>query len=254
MKLSCSSDQPTPTSSTSSISVSYGDEYLVHAECIYCKSCQYKINVFDEYYFDNKSHLLCKQCTIKSQKQLQLDHHNEQSDCHVNNKTLKRKKFKTTSERLSTRQKELIKKKFLTINCDLIELKNYYLDTIKDFADEIDCSEKSVINYIDKRLAKRIVNDKNCEAIINVGITTSTIGTTSSGSESNESCQTNNKNYLTHKNEDTILDQLTKLDKTIAPNQNPFVNCVTSKKSINTITITSAIEKEKIELNTFNFY
>ena len=153
------------------------DDYLVHIECFKCELCKTVLHELDQYYFDLNEILLCKACTI---------------DSYFNQKC--KRKISNRTERLSSKQKEMIKKKMLLVeNFDDL---NFDLD---DFAKHIDCTLKSLLKYVDKQFNKKL-KLPNC------------------GTNSDILFLLDNNSS----NCDNMMDQLKKLDKTIAPNKNPF--------------------------------
>jgi hypothetical protein len=154
-----------------------GDECLAHVECFKCKLCKIELKETNEYYFDLNENMLCRPCTIDS----------------YSNQKCKRKM--KSSDRLSSKQKETIKKKLLFVeNFDDLNL------DLDDFASQIDCTLKCLLKYVDKQFNKKtkiIIDDKN-ENLASVDI------------------------INTRVNCDNMMEQLRKLDKTVAPNKNPF--------------------------------
>ena len=149
-------------------------------ECLKCQLCRIGLNENDQYYFDLNENLLCKKCTIENYK----------------SSNSKMKRLMKSSDRLSSKQKEMIKKKVLLVeNFDDLNLD---LDSL---ATRIDCSIKSLLKYVDKQFNKKSIK------LINID-------------EKNHRGE--DENNLIALDVDNMMEQLKKMDKTIAPNKNPF--------------------------------
>jgi hypothetical protein len=158
------------------------NDSIAHYECMQCVQCDSKIKVFDEYSFDSKKKLLlCKACEsnrIEVKKSITL---------------------KKNSQRLSTRQKELIKLNFSFV--DDIDKFMDHKDDIYKYAIEISCSKKSISDFLTNQ-----INRKTRQRM----------------PKKNASNNKKTQIEYTTSMATNITDQLTKLDKTLPPNQSPF--------------------------------
>ncbi len=154
---------------------------MAHFECLKCKYCEIRLNENDQYYYDLNENLLCKKCTIENYK---------------SNNSNRVKRLVKCSDRLSSKQKEMIKKKVLLVeNFDDLNL------DLDDLATRIDCSIKSLLKYVDKQFNKKSIKLINIEE---------------------EKKRNEDGNNLIALDVDDMMEQLRKMDKTIAPNKNPF--------------------------------
>jgi len=163
------------------------NDNLVHMECFNCNLCHESIQVSNEYFYDSDRCLLfCKPC---------------------NEKTLKQgKSLKDTASRLSTHQKELIKRKFMIESPESVNNTNF----ITEFANEIQCNSECLVKY----LGSHLITKEVATASANIDQTKQTC-------DANEATiNLSNKNLETI---ESIIEQLSKIDKIIAPNKNPFL-------------------------------
>ncbi len=162
---------------------SISDDNIAHYECMTCMQCSCKICALSEYSYDGKNKiLLCKVCQLNRIEVKQSS-------------TLKK-----NSQRLSTRQKELIKAKFLFID-DIDKFMDYKSDIYK-YASELNCSKKTISDYL-----VNCINRKNRQRLPKNRV---------SGKKSQIEYTINMTNNV------DMITQLTKLDKTLPPNQSPF--------------------------------
>lgn len=163
------------------------DDYLAHMECMKCQVCKIGLQENDQFYFDLNENLLCKTCTIEN--------YNSSSGCSNSYGARLKKKVKS-SDRLSSKQKEMIKKKVLLVeNFDDLNL------DLDDLATQIDCSLKALLKYVDKQF------NKKSNKLINID------------EKKRDEIFYDDSLIL---GVDNMMEQLKKMDKTIAPNKNPF--------------------------------
>ena len=151
---------------------------LVHVDCVSCQTCKAKIDPNSEYSMQMngmKCLVLCKKCTLDrvgSAKAVRI----------------KTKRFEGNKHRLSSRQKEILKTKFSVnkLKCEEILGETLILERL---AKDMDCSMKSVVQYVSKnksKLEKQSVSGQKDNVI------------------------------------ECMITELKKLDKTLPPNQSPF--------------------------------
>ena len=163
---------------------------LVHMECVKCSVCSVRIDSTQEYSLKEDSSagacllLTCKHCTLAQNK--------FESDS-----LAKRKKQKVSNlnkHRLSSRQKQLLRSKFVSVGfnpTEFLDEKNELV--LNDLAKDIGCSKNALSNYIDRHKTKL-----------------------------NELIKKGDRNGKQMHSIESMLDELKKLDKILAPNQSPF--------------------------------
>ena len=177
---------------------------LIHSECAKCKVCCSNIKGLDEYSIqksdDQSINLICKCCLTKS---LSLSHVLSEA---------KNKKVFNSNIRLSSRQKELLASKILTEKIEFKKILTEASEIVKYLSNEIKCSKKSLVFYLNKHIKK--ANEK--ESLIEAH----------SSLESQEGTSWPPKNVIFNDLKKNplrlMLDELNKLDKILAPNKFPF--------------------------------
>ena len=180
------------------------DNRLIHTDCAKCKMCDFDIKGLDEYIIekadDQNSSLVCKCCSIK-----------RLSASHVLSEA-KNKKVFNSNIRLSSRQKELLASKILAEKIEFKKILTEASEIVKYLSNEIKCSKKSLVFYLNKHIKK--ANEKQSELEIR-----NSIETRDQTSLLSKSIAFNNlkQNPLR-----LMLDELNRLDKILAPNKFPF--------------------------------
>ena len=177
---------------------------LIHTECAMCKSCNLSINGLEEYVIeksdDQNLALVCKCCSIKkiNASQILLEK--------------KSKKVFNSNIRLSSRQKELLASKILAEKIELKKILTEASEIVKYLSNDIKCSKKSLVFYLNKHIKK--ANEKQSELEIRNSIEAQDETLLQSKSSTFNSFK---KNPVR-----SMLDELNRLDKILAPNKFPF--------------------------------
>lgn len=181
--------------------------YLVHVECARCKTCSSNIETSSEYTLERELNgllLYCKCCSIKNL--------NER-----NTEIKKSKKILSSQYRLSSRQKEQLAYKILLnkIELDTSKLLTDSSEVIIMLANEIKCSKRALVCYLNKHINKS--NEKQSKPNENLIQNYITISNNMIPFKCNSSNQKSVK-------ENSMFEDLMKLDKLLAPNKCPYQN------------------------------
>jgi len=184
--------------------VSNSDNMLIHTECAMCKSCNSSIKGLEEYVIeksdDQNLALVCKCCSIKkiNASQILLEK--------------KSKKVFNSNIRLSSRQKELLASKILAEKIELKKILTEASEIVKYLSNDIKCSKKSLVFYLNKHIKK--ANEKQSELEIRNSIE----------AQDETSLQSKSSTFNSFKKNPvrSMLDELNRLDKILAPNKFPF--------------------------------